>query len=192
MGVGSSTIDESSSSSSGSAACDPLLWVRTAMRNMIARQHRCLGNWLMLMGSRSMPRSLPCLRELLYLGPAATLSGLAEMVHPVATRPHGPMSAVVRYHRRRPHSRAPTPISALAKRRNRLLVDIQNFLLFRTTTAWHTCSTHKSPPSPSSLPLVPHTPSSATRLAFFFAVNPGMHPRECYSLALRSGPLSLV
>jgi hypothetical protein len=167
------------------------------------------------MRSRSMVRSLPCLRQLLCLGPA-----VSEQASPawrkwrcsiplrlaVVMLPDGCAMAI-------PYRR-PLPLGwanqfqsiclssnlctckkegQQVNRRKRLLMDVQNTLLFRTTTVWHTCSTHKAHPHPHphyyhSYPI----PMLRDTTCFFLIVNPGLHPRECHDPVLRSAPLSLV
>jgi hypothetical protein len=114
-----------------------------------------------------------------------SLSSLAEMekLHPVATCRH----AAGWVHDGNPIS-APSSVRAgeslpiclssnlctcnkeqqQGNRRKRLLMDVQNTLLFRTTTVWHTCSTDKAHlhPHPHHYHSYP-SQCSATRLAFF-------------------------
>jgi hypothetical protein len=135
------------------------------------------------MRSRSMVRSLPCLRQLLCLGPAASVqpggNGEAPSCRAAGWGLDGnPISAPssVRAGESLPLCLSSNLCTCNKKQqqvntRKRLPMDVQNTLLFRTTTVWHTCSTHKAHrhpiPSPSpSLPLYP-SQCSATRPAFF-------------------------
>jgi hypothetical protein len=155
------------------------------------------------MRSRSMVRSLPCLRQLLCLGPAASVQPGGNGEAP-SRRAAGwgfdgnPISAPSSV--RAGESLLICLSSNLCTckkeeqqvtRRKRLLMDVQNTLLFRTTTVWHTCSTDKAHPYPHhyhsySIPMLRDT------TCFFLTVNQSLHPRGCHGPVLRSAPLSLV
>jgi hypothetical protein len=177
---------------------------------MIARQHRCLGNWLM--GCALGAWSAPC-----HACASCCASDLQQPSKSLQPGGNGdaPSVATCRYAAGWVHDGNPTsaPSSVRAgeslliclssnlctckkeeqqvTRRKRLLMDVQNTLLFRTTTVWHTCSTDKAHPYPHhyhsySIPMLRDT------TCFFLTVNQSLHPRGCHGPVLRSAPLSLV